>query len=160
MHARVRVCLSLHPSGRAPIAAMLMILQYCSNGALDRLLATTPDITTEALTEYIEGIAEGMHYLASKKFCHRDLAARNVLVSADENPKIADFGLSRDLEQQDFYQQANANAKLPLRWCAPEVLDGLKFSEASDVWSYGVVIDEVYNRGAFPYPGWNNARVI
>ena len=139
---------------------MLMILQYCSNGALDRLLAMTPDITTAELAEFIQGIAEGMRFLASKKFCHRDLAARNVLVNAANCSKIADFGLSRNMEQQDFYQQANASAKLPLRWCAPEVLNGLTFSEASDVWSYGVVIDEVYNRGAFPYPGWNNARVI
>jgi serine/threonine protein kinase len=83
-----------------------------------------------------------------------------VLVDGAEQPKIADFGLSRDLEREEFYQPANANAKLPLRWCAPEVLNGLKFSEASDVWSYGVVIDEVYNRGAFPYPGWDNNKVM
>ena len=139
---------------------MLMVIQYCSNGALNRLLATSPDILTEKLDEYIEGIAGGMRFLAAKNFCHRDLAARNVLVDAAQQPKIADFGLSRDLEQQEFYQQSNANARLPLRWCAPECLNEQKFGEASDVWSYGVVIDEVYNRGAFPYPGWDNSKVM
>ena len=137
---------------------MLMIIQYCCHGALNRLLQNNPDVPLDDLFLYLQGTANGMSYLASKHFCHRDLAARNVLVDAAYRPKIADFGLSRDLEESDYYQ-SNVNATLPLRWCAPEVLLNRKFGEASDVWSFGVLIDEVYNRGAFPYPGWTNALV-
>lgn len=60
-------------------------------------------------------VCEGMEYLESKKLIHRDLAARNVLVSDDKVAKVSDFGLTKDSKARD-------NAKLPVRWTAPEAL--------------------------------------
>lgn len=138
---------------------MLMVLQYCEHGALNMMLANRPKMAAHHLIGYLLGTAKGMRYLASQHFVHRDLAGRNILVDAADRPKIADFGLSRDLEEADYYQ-SDEKCQLPLRWCAPEVLQERRFTEASDAWAFGVVIDEVFNCGASPYFGWTNSVVL
>jgi activated CDC42 kinase 1 len=72
----------------------------------------------------------------------RDLAARNVLVFSKNKVKISDFGLSRALgANKDYYQtNFNVNLKLPIAWCAPESINFLKFTNASDVWAYGMLL--------------------
>ena len=109
----------------------LLVMQLCERGALATLVKNS-DPTQPELLSFALGIAKGMTYLVKLHFVHRDLAARNVLVDGAGLAKVADFGLSRDLEEATYYAQS-AEAKLPLRWCAPEVLEHQRFTEKSDV---------------------------
>ncbi|XP_031562092.1 fibroblast growth factor receptor 2-like isoform X2 [Actinia tenebrosa] len=96
--------------------------------------------------------AKGMEYLASKKCIHRDLAARNVLVAEDYVIKIADFGLSRNLNDADYYRKTT-NGRLPIMWLSIEALFDQKYTLMSDVWSFGVLLWEIFTLGSTPYPG-------
>ena len=98
-------------------------------------------------------ICDGMRYLEAKRLIHRDLAARNILVFSKDTVKISDFGLSRALGVgKDYYQtNFNANLKLPIAWCAPECINFLKFTSASDVWAYGVTLWEMFSYGFQPW---------
>jgi len=95
-----------------------------------------------------------------KNILHRDLAARNILVQINKGeeiiPKITDFGLSR--EQGSYYQIQNS--AIPTRWTAPEVFLYHKYYKESDVWSFGVVIWEVFENGKIPYFDLENKEVL
>uniref|UniRef100_A0A3P9ALU3 Tyrosine-protein kinase n=1 Tax=Esox lucius TaxID=8010 RepID=A0A3P9ALU3_ESOLU len=103
-------------------------------------------ITTDQLLHFALDVCEGMEYLESKRLVHRDLAARNILVSNEGVAKISDFGLTK------VDRKASDNAKLPVKWTAPEALKKEKFSTRSDIWSYGVLLWETFSYGRQPYP--------
>jgi serine/threonine protein kinase len=103
------------------------------------------------LVKWCTQIASGMKYLHSKNVCHRDLAARNILLDENKNAKIADFGLARDLFENDYYRR-KSNAKVPVRWLAPECLLDLKVYPNSDNWSFGILMWEIFTLGGNPYP--------
>eukprot|EP00040_Diaphanoeca_grandis_P025814 m.143623 g.143623 ORF g.143623 m.143623 type:complete len:1019 (-) comp30326_c1_seq3:22-3078(-) len=142
-----------------------LVLQMCSRGSLLSVLTEMRDDTAFAATEpvlteistWLLGVAEGMKYLASRKFVHRDLACRNVLVDAASVPKISDFGLSRKIDEGNEYYKMASEQALPLRWVAFEIFTaeaGAKFTEMSDVWSFGIVCIEAFQLGEVPYENY------
>ena len=93
-----------------------------------------------------------MAYLSTHRFVHRDLAVRNILVDARQAFKIEDFGLSRLIADNTAYyyvsRDGRCNDPFPLRWSAPEVDVSAKFTTASDVWSFAIMLYEVITRAA------------
>ena len=105
-------------------------------------------------------LARGLDYLSNKRFVHRDIATRNCLVDSQFVCKIADFGLSRDVYGSDYYKVGGKFACLPVRWMPPESLLYGRFTVKSDVWSYGVLMWEVFTFSTQPYFGASNQEVI
>ncbi|XP_021343131.1 focal adhesion kinase 1-like isoform X2 [Mizuhopecten yessoensis] len=103
-------------------------------------------------------LCTALSYLESKKFVHRDIAARNVLVSSHDCVKLADFGLSRVVEEQSYYKASKG--KLPIKWMAPESINFRRFTTASDVWMFGVCIWEILMYGVKPFQHVKNNDVI
>ncbi|TWW62768.1 Ephrin type-B receptor 2 [Takifugu flavidus] len=118
--------------------------------------------TVIQLVGMLRGIASGMKYLADMNYVHRDLAARNILVNSNLVCKVSDFGLSRFLEDDtsDPTYTSALGGKIPIRWTAPEAIQYRKFTSASDVWSYGIVMWEVMSYGERPYWDMTNQDVI
>uniref|UniRef100_A0A672NYN1 Fibroblast growth factor receptor n=1 Tax=Sinocyclocheilus grahami TaxID=75366 RepID=A0A672NYN1_SINGR len=147
---------------------LYVIVEYASKGNLREYLRArrpygmeycyNPDqvpvesMSIKDLVSCAYQVARGMEYLASKKCIHRDLAARNVLVTEDNVMKIADFGLARDVHHIDYYKKTT-NGRLPVKWMAPEALFDRIYTNQSDVWSFGVLLWEIFTLGGSPYPG-------
>ncbi|KFV09808.1 Ephrin type-A receptor 2, partial [Pterocles gutturalis] len=93
-------------------------------------------------------------------YVHRDLAARNILVNSNLVCKVSDFGLSRVLEDDPEATYTTSGGKIPIRWTAPEAISFRKFTSASDVWSYGIVMWEVMSYGERPYWELSNHEVM
>jgi hypothetical protein len=134
----------------------LIITEFMENGDLKNWLKSSKDIPNEKMIIfYAFDICRGMSFLEQKSRVHRDLACRNLLLGLGGNTiKIADFGLSAFINKDDFAQRKEAYVqKLPIRWTAPEVLlDRTVYSTKSDVWSFGIVLVEIWLKGGDPYP--------
>ena len=149
----------------------LLVLELCEKGSLFDLLrkeelhvANEETIRMDTVLNIASDVASGMNYMSGRNFVHRDLAARNILVDENLRCKVSDFGMSRLLAKSKYYyymQNAGEGAgQFPLRWSAPEVLISGRFTSASDVWSFGMLVYEILTRAAYPFSGCANLRVI
>jgi fyn-related kinase len=154
-------------------AKLVQLYAVCTKG--DPIYIITELMTNGSLLEYLQSdhgkrlnlpqlidmaaqVAKGMAYLEQCQYIHRDLAARNVLVGEKNIVKIADFGLSRIINNDEYI--AHEGAKFPIKWTAPEAALFHKFTIKSDVWSFGILLAELITRGRIPYAGMTNAEVL
>ena len=147
-----------------------IVMEYMENGDLHQFLqeyepSYSDDILqvnqlpVSILLYMAVQIASGMRYLASLRYVHRDLATRNCLVGQNFVVKISDFGMSRSLYESSYYR-VKGRAMLPIRWMASESFYG-RFSEKTDVWSYGVTIWEIFTLAKHqPYEEIDDQEVI
>ena len=132
----------------------LVLLEYCEQGSLhSHLSEASPDELGPAqLLTCCAEVLRALHYIAGRRLVHRDVSARNVLLDATGGVKLSDFGLAVALHDEAMGKDyARRIEELPLRWSSPEVLAEGKFSSASDVFAFGVLVWECFSRGAQPY---------
>ncbi|XP_059686931.1 tyrosine-protein kinase Lck isoform X2 [Gavia stellata] len=137
-----------------------IITEYMEKGSLVDFLKTSEGVklSINKLLDMAAQIAEGMAFIEAKNYIHRDLRAANILVSDTLCCKIADFGLARLIEDNEY--TAREGAKFPIKWTAPEAINYGTFTIKSDVWSFGILLTEIVTYGRIPYPGMTNPEVI
>uniref|UniRef100_A0A672FN59 receptor protein-tyrosine kinase n=1 Tax=Salarias fasciatus TaxID=181472 RepID=A0A672FN59_SALFA len=109
-------------------------------------------LDSEDLLSFSYQVAKGMEYVTSRNCIHRDIAARNILLTHGRVAKICDFGLARDINTDASYV-LRGNARLPVKWMSPESIFDCVYTFESDVWSYGILLWEIFSLGNSPYPG-------
>ncbi|XP_017858470.1 PREDICTED: uncharacterized protein LOC108610714 [Drosophila arizonae] len=146
--------------------APLLIIEYARYGSLRSYLRLSRKIecagvdfsdgvepvNVKMMLTFAWQICKGMSYLTELKLVHRDLAARNVLLADGKICKISDFGLTRDVYEDDAYLKRSRD-RVPVKWMAPESLADHVYTSKSDVWAFGVLCWELITLGASPYPG-------
>ncbi|XP_076092876.1 uncharacterized protein LOC143064140 [Mytilus galloprovincialis] len=146
------------------IRGPIMILEYCPKGVLKEFLESVRSNVTVDLEERLFrmtlAICEGMDYLSSQQVVHRRLAARNVLLNDQYIPKITGFGPDPEAIKTET-GDTRKSERIPIKWMAPECMKTTKYAnELSDVWSYGIVMWEIFSLGETPYPGIKNTDVL
>ncbi|XP_062311054.1 tyrosine-protein kinase Tec isoform X1 [Osmerus eperlanus] len=111
-----------------------------------------------SLLSFCLDVSEGMEHLEHHGFIHRDLAARNCLVNAALVVKVSDFGMARYVLDNQY--TSSSGSKFPVKWSPPEVFNYCKYSSKSDVWSFGVLMWEVFTRGRMPFEQSPNHQVV
>uniref|UniRef100_A0A1Y1KTZ9 Tyrosine-protein kinase receptor n=3 Tax=Photinus pyralis TaxID=7054 RepID=A0A1Y1KTZ9_PHOPY len=145
--------------GQPPFVVMELMTRGDLKSFLRRSRDSSSSLTCAEMYRMAAEIADGMLYLAAKKFVHRDLAARNCMVAADFTVKIGDFGMTRDIYETDYYRK-ETRGLMPVRWMSPESLADGVFTSDSDIWSYGVVLWEMATLAEQPYQGLANEQVL
>merc|ERR1712126_753443 len=155
-HTNILSCFGISGSFNEP----WLILEYVRYGDLKAVLQANSGVFTPTadmpvlrnidLMFIIKQVASGMAYLEKQHFTHCDLAARNCLVGDNLVIKISDFGLTRDVYLNDYYTDNDGERPRPIRWMAPESITHRRFTSQSDVWSYGILLWEVFTFGRSP----------
>ncbi|XP_076319342.1 tyrosine-protein kinase Btk29A [Tachypleus tridentatus] len=140
---------------------IFIVTEYMKHGSLlsylrktDQRLLQKPSVLLDICLQ----VCSGMAHLEEHNYIHRDLAARNCLVGDGNVVKVADFGLTRYVIDDEY--TSSGGTKFPIKWAPPEVLGYTRFSSKSDVWAYGVLMWEVFTCGKMPYGRATNAEVV
>lgn len=137
---------------------LMLVTELATRGSLDKFLQSEETTEVLQLRMAIDVVA-GMQYLENCGFIHRDLAARNVLLNSSFECRICDFGLSRKCGVEGSHWEEDG--MVAIRWTAPEVLKNNRYTRKTDVWSFGVLLWELWSKASLPYGrGWNNVRVV
>ncbi|KAL9892699.1 tyrosine-protein kinase Fer isoform X4 [Glossina fuscipes] len=135
---------------------IMIVMELVPGGSLlNNLRKNSNHLTIRQQMGMCRDAAAGMRYLESRNCIHRDLAARNCLVDFENCVKISDFGMSREEEE---YIVSDGMKQIPVKWTAPEALNFGKYTSLCDVWSYGILMWEIFSRGDTPYSGMSNSR--
>ncbi|XP_051947368.1 tyrosine-protein kinase TXK [Xyrauchen texanus] len=136
-----------------------IVTEFMENGCLlDFLRQHSRSLTRVTQLFICQDVCEGMEYLEQNKFLHRDLAARNCLVNERNVVKVCDFGMTRYVMDNQY--TSSVGSRFPVKWSPPEVLHFNKFSSKSDVWSFGVLMWEVFSEGKTPFEKHSNLEVV
>ncbi|XP_014828259.1 PREDICTED: protein-tyrosine kinase 2-beta-like [Poecilia mexicana] len=136
-----------------------IVMELYEHGELGNYLVEQQYIlTTAKLTQYCLQICKALAYLEGLSMVHRDIAVRNVLVASAECVKLGDFGLSRYVDEQEYYKASVS--RLPIKWMAPESINFRRFTSASDVWMFGVCVWEIFSMAQQPFYWLENGQVI
>uniref|UniRef100_A0A8C3A4P0 non-specific protein-tyrosine kinase n=1 Tax=Cyclopterus lumpus TaxID=8103 RepID=A0A8C3A4P0_CYCLU len=136
-----------------------IVMELLDHGELGSYLVQQQyTLTTATLTLYCLQICNALAYLEGLSMVHRDIAARNVLVASPECVKLGDFGLSRYVDDQEYYKASVS--RLPIKWMAPESINFRRFTTASDVWMFGVCAWEIFSVAQQPFFWLENGQVI
>ncbi|VDN27732.1 unnamed protein product [Cylicostephanus goldi] len=145
---------------------IILVLEYFSKSLHTHLKQNAGRTTEEERRRFITEAAAGFAYLAENGCIHRDISAKVCKLNDDlvneracrkreeideifQELKISGFSLCENTKEM---HESN-NIQIAVKWQAPEVLKGGNFSLKSDVWSFGILMWEVYNDGAEPYAG-------
>jgi tRNA A-37 threonylcarbamoyl transferase component Bud32 len=134
---------------------LCICVEFCSGGSLDVYLRAhhTP---TKRLLKWASDAAAGVAHLHEHNVVHRDLAVRNLLLTFENDIKVADFGLSRHTEKDPGQTKSDVG---PLRWLSYESLVRKEYSTMSDAWMFGVTLWEMFSRAELPYADLTPAQV-
>lgn len=136
-----------------------IVMELYEHGELGNYLVEKQyRLTTDKLTQYCLQICKALAYLEGLNMVHRDIAVRNVLVASAECVKLGDFGLSRYIDEQEYYKASVS--RLPIKWMAPESINFRRFTSASDVWMFGVCVWEIFSMAQQPFFWLENGQVI
>ncbi|NXV78058.1 TEC kinase, partial [Atlantisia rogersi] len=136
-----------------------IVTEFMEHGCLLNYLRQKRGVLSkDVLLTMCQDVCEGMEYLERNSFIHRDLAARNCLVSDSGVVKVSDFGMTRYVLDDQY--TSSSGAKFPVKWCPPEVFNYSRFSSKSDVWSFGVLMWEVFTEGKMPFEKSTNYEVV
>nr|XP_046238284.1 protein-tyrosine kinase 2-beta-like isoform X2 [Scatophagus argus] len=136
-----------------------IVMELYKHGELGNYLVEQQYIlTSDTLILYCLQICKALAYLEGLNMVHRDIAVRNVLVAAPDLVKLGDFGLSRYVDEQEYYKASVS--RLPIKWMAPESINFRRFTTASDVWMFGVCVWETFSMAQQPFFWLENGQVI
>ncbi|XP_059898227.1 protein tyrosine kinase 2 beta, b [Gadus macrocephalus] len=136
-----------------------IVMELYPFGELGSYLAKKQDeLTNITLVLFSLQICKALVYLGGVNMVHRDIAVRNVLVASADCVKLGDFGLSRYIEEEEYYKASVT--RLPIKWMAPESINFRRFTSASDVWMFAVCLWEILSRGQQPFFWLENRDVI
>ena len=137
---------------------LVIVTEYASNGSLSDYLKCNKNLPHDLKLKWAIQAVRGIKYLQEKHILHRDIKSSNFLITSDNNLKLCDFGIAKDLTTTT----TTSNTKGTIRWLAPEAYNFTSNSIVSpkaDIFSFGIVLWEL-ETGEVPYKGERDERVM